>query len=69
MTPLPVYGMPQQLERALHGAVLAVAPVQRDEHALEALALQVGELALRRIEGMRVHAACCAARRARRAPT
>ena len=32
---------PQRLERALHGAVLAEAAVQRDEHAVEALALEL----------------------------
>ena len=37
ITPLPVYGMPQQLERALHRAVLAEAAVQRDEDALRSL--------------------------------
>ena len=49
-------GDAHQLQRTLHRPVLAVAPVQRDEDALEALALQLEHLALRRIEGVRVHA-------------
>ena len=46
----------QRLQRALHGAVLAEAAVQRDEDAREAVALQVEDVALGRIERMRVHA-------------
>jgi hypothetical protein len=38
----------QQLERALHRAVLAEAAVQRDEAALEALALELRQVALGR---------------------
>ena len=51
-------GDAERLERALHGAVLAEAAVQRDEHAREAFALQVEQVALGRIE-----------RRARRRPS
>ena len=69
ITPEPVYGNAEQLERALHAAVLAVAAVQRDEAAREAFALELGELALGRIEGVRVDALRLAARRARRCPT
>src|SRR5438552_16742521 len=36
---------PQRLERALHGAVLAEAAMQCDEDALEAVALELGEIA------------------------
>src|SRR5690348_3163365 len=46
----------QRLERALDGAVLAEAAVQRDERALEALGLELVEGALGRIERVRVHA-------------
>src|SRR5206468_1774606 len=44
------------LQSALHRAVLAVAAVQRDEAAREALALQFAQLALRRIEGIGIDA-------------
>src|SRR6185436_13602449 len=46
----------QHLERALHRAVFAEPPMERDEDALEAFALQVEELALGRVEWLRVHA-------------
>ena len=59
----------QRLQRALHRAVLAEAAVQRDEHALEAVALQVEELALGRIERDARRRPCCAARRPPRCPT
>ena len=49
-------GDAHHLERALHRAVLAEATVQRDEGAREALALEVEEVALGRIEGVRVDA-------------
>src|SRR5690606_15345955 len=45
------------LERALHGAVLAIASVQRDEYPLVTLGDELREAALARIERMRVHAA------------
>ena len=61
-------GDAQHLERALHRAVLAEAAVQRDEGAREALALQVEELALLRVEGVRVHALLAQRRRARALP-
>ena len=60
--------MPQHLERALHRAVLAEAAVQRDEHAREAVALQLAQVALGRIERVRVHALARAAPRARALP-
>src|SRR5690606_34604916 len=44
-------------ERALYRAVLAVAAVQRDEHPREALALELVERPLGRIERMGVDAA------------
>ena len=47
----------ERLERALHRAVLAEAAVQRDEHAREAVARQLEQVALGRIERMRVDAA------------
>ena len=56
ITPLPVYGIAQRLERALHGAVLAEPAVQRDEHAVEAFALEVEELPVPGVERVRVHA-------------
>src|SRR6185503_10551474 len=49
-------GDAEHLERALDGAVLAAAAVQRDEAAREAFALQLEYVALRRIEGVRVDA-------------
>ncbi len=54
ITPLPVYGNLQRLERALDRAVLAEAAVQRDEHAIEAVALQLPQVALGGIERMRI---------------
>ena len=56
MTPLPVYGIFERLQRALHGAVLAEAAVQRDEHAGEAFAAQLPQVALGGIERVRVDA-------------
>jgi hypothetical protein len=47
----------QQFERALHGAVFAMAAMQRDEAACKAFALQLDQFAFGRIEGMRVDAA------------
>ena len=49
-------GDAQQFQRALHRAVLAEAAVQRDEAALEALALELRQVALGRVEGMRIDA-------------
>ena len=46
----------EQFERALHRAVFAVAAVQRDEAAHEAVALEFDEIALARVEGVRVDA-------------
>ena len=66
ITPEPVYGIAEQLERALDAAVLAVAAVQGDEAAREAVALELAELALGRIEGVRVDALRLGARRGRR---
>jgi hypothetical protein len=54
-------GNAQQFERALHRAVFAEAAMQRDEAALEAFALQLDQVALGRVEGMRVDARDCSA--------
>ena len=54
----------EQLERALHRAVLAEAAVQRDEHAVEALAISASRPRSRGSNGVRVHAALRAAPRA-----
>src|SRR5204862_7403524 len=46
----------ERLERALHGAVLAEPPVQRDERARVAVALELPQVALARVERVRVDA-------------
>ncbi len=43
LTPEPVYGMPEDLEELLHGAVLAVAAVQGDERDVGADLAQPGD--------------------------
>src|SRR5690606_28333682 len=45
-----------QLQGPLHGAVLAATAVQGDEHALKTFFLQRVQVALGRIERMRIHA-------------
>ena len=61
ITPGPVWDA-QQLQRALHRAVLAVAAMQRDEAAVVAVGFQLGQVGMRRIEGMastpRARSAC-----------
>ena len=43
-------------QRALHGAVFAMAAMQGDEAAAETLALQLDQIALGRVEAMRIDA-------------
>ncbi len=57
MTPLPVYGQPEEFQRALQRAVFAAGSVQRDEHAIELAGDELRERLVVRIERMRVDAA------------
>ena len=50
-------GQAQQLQRALHGAVFAVAAMQGDEAAGKAFAPQLAQVALCGVERVGVHAA------------
>src|SRR5207248_5505376 len=46
----------ERFQRALHGPVFAETSVQRDEHAIEAVLLQLEQIAYGRIEWIRVDA-------------
>ena len=49
-------GNAEQLKRALHRAVFAVAAMQRHKAAVKAFVPELGQLAFGRIKGMRIHA-------------